>query len=35
VIGGELESIKDATFKDLNALDIVGIYPNYVAAHVA
>jgi hypothetical protein len=33
VIGGELEDIKDVTFKDLNAVDIVGVYPNYAAAY--
>ncbi|MDB5562830.1 MAG: inositol monophosphatase [Hyphomicrobiales bacterium] len=33
VIGGELEDIKDITFKDLNAVDIVGVYPNYAAAY--
>jgi hypothetical protein len=33
VLGGELEDLKDVTFKDLNALDIVGIYPNYAAAY--
>jgi hypothetical protein len=35
VIGGELEDIEEITFKDLDKLDIVGIYPNYAAAHVA
>lgn len=33
VIGGELEDIKDVTFKDLDAVDIVGVYPNYAAAY--
>lgn len=33
VIGGELEDLKDVTFKDLNAVDIVGVYPNYAAAY--
>ncbi|HEV7718365.1 MAG TPA: DUF4170 domain-containing protein [Arsenicitalea sp.] len=33
VIGGELEDIQDITFKDLNAVDIVGVYPNYAAAY--
>jgi hypothetical protein len=33
VIGGELSSIKDMTFKDLSAVDIVGVYPNYAAAY--
>jgi hypothetical protein len=34
VIGGELENIQDITFKDLKAVDIVGVYPNYAAAYV-
>ena len=33
VIGGELEDLKDITFKDLDAVDIVGVYPNYAAAY--
>jgi hypothetical protein len=33
VIGGELEDLKDVTFKDLTAVDIVGVYPNYAAAY--
>jgi hypothetical protein len=33
VIGGELEDLEAVTFKDLNAIDIVGIYPNYAAAY--
>jgi hypothetical protein len=33
VLGGELEDIKDVTFKDLGAVDIVGVYPNYAAAY--
>ncbi|MFT0859569.1 DUF4170 domain-containing protein [Ancylobacter sp. G4_0304] len=35
VFGGELEDIDGVTFKDLDQLDIVGIYPNYAAAHAA
>ena len=35
VFGGELERLDDVTFKDLSNLDIVGIYPNYAAAHAA
>jgi len=35
VFGGELERIGEMTFKDLDALDIVGIYPNYASAYVA
>jgi hypothetical protein len=32
VIGGELENINEVTFKDLDDVDIVGVYPNYAAA---
>jgi Domain of unknown function (DUF4170) len=32
VIGGELENIHSAEFKDLDKVDIVGLYPNYAAA---
>jgi len=35
VIGGEVEKGEDIVFKDLNAVDLVGVYPNYAAAHVA
>jgi hypothetical protein len=35
VFGGELESLDGVEFKDLDKLDIVGIYPNYASAHVA
>jgi hypothetical protein len=35
VFGGELTSVEEITFKDLSKLDIVGIYPNYAAAHAA
>jgi hypothetical protein len=35
VFGGELESLRSTEFRDLSALDIVGIYPNYAAAHAA
>ena len=33
VIGGELEDLKDVTFKDLSAVEMVGVYPNYAAAY--
>ena len=33
VIGGELESIDNITFKDLTKVDIVGVYPNYASAY--
>lgn len=32
VFGGELEDPAAVTFRDLDALDIVGIYPNYQTA---
>jgi hypothetical protein len=35
VFGGELESLDRVDFRDLSKLDIVGIYPNYAAAHGA
>lgn len=33
VIGGELADMDTITFKDLNAVDIVGVYPNYASAY--
>nr|WP_321445382.1 DUF4170 domain-containing protein [uncultured Cohaesibacter sp.] len=33
VFGGELSSLDGLEFKDLDKLDIVGIYPNYAAAY--
>ncbi len=33
VIGGELTDLERIEFKDLNEIDIVGIYPNYAAAY--
>ncbi|MGV6874477.1 DUF4170 domain-containing protein [Pseudochelatococcus sp. B33] len=35
VFGGELTDIDGTEFRDLSKLDIVGIYPNYAAAHAA
>ena len=35
VFGGELENLDAITFRDLDKLDIVGIFPNYETAHVA
>jgi hypothetical protein len=35
VFGGELEDLEGITFKDLNNLDLVGIFPNYASAHMA
>ena len=33
VIGGELDDIETITFKDLDKVDIVGVYPNYASAY--
>ncbi len=35
VFGGELNDLKSVDFKDLSALDVVGFYPDYAAAHKA
>ena len=35
VFGGELENMESITFRDLDLLDIVGIYPNYAEAFTA
>ncbi len=35
VFGGELENLDDVSFRDLNALDIVGVFPNFAAAEKA
>jgi len=35
VIGGELTNLDKNEFKDLDKVDIVGVYPNYASAHVA
>jgi hypothetical protein len=35
VFGGELTDLSGTEFKNLDKLDIVGIYPNYAAAHAA
>jgi hypothetical protein len=35
VFGGELRDLKNVDFKDLSAIDVVGFYPNYAAAHTA
>lgn len=35
VFGGELESPDGMTFRDLEGLDVVGIYPNYAEAYAA
>ena len=33
VIGGELEDLKEITFKDLTKVDLVGVYPDYASAY--
>ncbi len=33
VIGGELSDLEGVEFSDLDAVDIVGVYPNYAAAY--
>ena len=35
VIGGELIDLEHNTFKDLDQVEIVGVYPNYATAHAA
>ena len=35
VFGGELLSLERHEFKDLSGVDIVGVFPNYAAAHAA
>ena len=35
VLGGELAHIEGVEFKDLDKLDIVGVYPNYATAYAA
>ena len=35
VIGGELTDLDHITFKDLDQVEIVGVYPNYATAYAA
>ena len=35
VFGGELTKLGSTEFKDLNKLDLVGMYPSYASAYVA
>lgn len=35
VFGGELENLQDVQFRDLDKLDIVGIFPDYQSALTA
>jgi hypothetical protein len=35
VFGGDLSNLASTEFKNLDALDIVGVYPNYASAYAA
>lgn len=35
VFGGELDRLDKIRFKDLNRVDVIGIYPNYASAYAA
>ena len=35
VIGGELADLEHTTFKDLDQVEIVGLFPNYATAYAA
>lgn len=35
VFGGELTRLDGAEFKDLNKIDVVGVFPNYATAYAA
>jgi len=35
VFGGELEHVDQVTFKDLDELNVVGMYPDYASAYTA
>jgi Domain of unknown function (DUF4170) len=35
VLGGELTELGGSEFKDLQSVEIVGLYPNYASAYVA
>lgn len=35
VFGGELSDLEGIQFKDLNGLDMVGVFPDYNSAYVA
>ena len=35
VIGGELTDLGGTTFKDLDQVEIVGVFPNYATAYAA
>ena len=35
VIGGEIDSVSASEFKDLDKVELVGVYPNYASAYTA
>jgi hypothetical protein len=35
VIGGELTEMGSSEFRDLNQIELVGVYPNYASAYAA
>src|SRR5580692_2410596 len=35
VFGGELDGVSNSEFKNLDELDMVGVYPNYASAYAA
>jgi len=35
VLGGELSDIEDVQFKDLDKVEVVGLFPNYATAYAA
>jgi hypothetical protein len=35
VLGGELSDLADVQFKDLDKVEIVGLFPNYASAYTA
>ena len=35
VIGGELIDLEHTTFRDLDQVEVVGVFPNYATAHAA
>ena len=35
VLGGELVNLDGVEFKDLDKVELVGLYPNYASAHAA
>ncbi|MDO8290034.1 MAG: DUF4170 domain-containing protein [Parvibaculum sp.] len=35
VIGGELKDLNGTEFRDTNAIDMVGVFPDYASAHAA